>query len=124
MGSYPSADLVYGIDLGILGEVDYDWYTDEMEAEHGSSAEALDHLLQGVEGVGYTTYGNAYSEYGGLALSTQCLGARAYEATHISAGVFADVTGEDDEKLRVAWSMLHPDTAMPEPGWFIVVSYG
>ena len=123
MGSFPSADLVYGIDLGLYEEAEYSWYTDEMEAEHGDPGEALDRILRGIEGIGYAVYGNFVSGYAGLALTTQSIGARAYEARHVDIATLTGTVGDDD-KLRVAWAKLHPDTLMPEPGWFIVVSYG
>lgn len=123
MGSYPSADLLYGIDLGMTEDSDWPWFTEELEEEHGDSAEALDHLLRGIEGVGYDTYGNACTGYTGLALCTRSVHATAYDAEPIGIDRLTD-TVEDDKRLKTAWAVLYPDQTMPEPGWFIVVSYG
>lgn len=124
MGSYPSADLLYGIDLGLDEERERpDWFTEELESEYGDETETLDHLLKGVKGVGHLWYGNACSGYGGLALCTRRVGASAY--TPVPAGIDRLTgTAEDDEALKAAWAILYPDQLMPEPSWFIVVSYG
>lgn len=122
MGSYPSADLLYGIDLGLTEESDWPWFTEELEDVHGDPAEALDHLLRST-GARYGTYGNYCSGYTGLALCTQRVHATAYEAASVGIDRLTD-TVEDDKRLKAAWAVLYPDTVMPEPGWFIVVSYG
>jgi hypothetical protein len=124
MGSYPSASLLYGIDLGLEEEEERpDWLTEELEEEYGSPGEVLDHLLKGVPKVGYDTYGNFNSGYTGLALCTQAVHATAYTAESIGGDQLTD-TVEDDARLKEAWAILYPDQIMPEPGWFMVVSYG
>lgn len=124
MGMYPSADLLYGIDLGLEDEMERpDWFTEELEEEHGSMAEALDHLLRSVGGVGYHTYGNFLSGYTGLALCTQSVGVRAYEAKRVGVNQLTGMA-EDDKALEAAWAVLYPGQIMPEPGWFIVLSLG
>lgn len=122
MGSYPSADLLYGIDLGLTEESDWPWFTEEREKQHGDPEEVLDHLLRGT-GVRYDTYGNFCSDYTGLALCTQSVHASAYEAEPVGIDRLTG-TVEDDKRLKAVWAVLYPDTAMPDPGWFIVVSYG
>lgn len=123
MGSYPSADLLYGIDLGLTEEVERpDWFTEELEEEHGDMGEVLDHLLRGT-GARYNIYGNLCSGYTGLALRTQSVHATAYGARPVSTDRLTG-TVDDDKRLKAAWAVLYPDQTMPEPGWFIVVSYG
>lgn len=123
MGSYPSADLLYGIDLGVKEDSDRPWLTEELEEEHGGPSEVIDHLLKGVKGVGHVMYGNFYSDYTGLALCTQSVHATAYDARPVGIDRLTG-TAEDDKALKAAWALLYPDTVMPEPGWFMVVSYG
>jgi hypothetical protein len=123
MGSYPSAALLYGIDLGIYGEEDWEWFTPELEEEHGGPEEVLSHLLSGVDGVSQDTYGNFNSGYQGVALCTKALFAHAYEA-EVLAENHLSVDPEDTERLREAWEILYPGEKMPSPKWFIVVSYG
>lgn len=122
MGSYPSADLLYGIDLGLKEDSDWPWFTEELEEEHGDSAEVLNHLLRGT-GVRYDVYGNACTDYIGLALYTQSVHATAYDAEPVGIDRLTG-TAEDDKPLKAAWAVLYPDRAIPEPGWFIVVSFG
>lgn len=123
MGSYPNADLLYGIDLGMYEESDWPWYTEELEEEHGSPEEALEHLLKDVQGVHHSSYGNLYSGYTGVALCTQSVHATAYEAEPVSISQLTETVG-DDARLKAAWAVLYPDQAAPEPTWFMVVSYG
>ena len=123
MGSYPSASLLYGIDLGRTEDADFPWYTDEMEEEYGDPVEAIEHLLKPVPGVGYDTYGNFFSGNTGLALCTQAVHARAYEAEPVGIDRLTG-TVEDDARLGAAWTVLYPDQTMPEPAWFMVVSFG
>lgn len=121
MGSYPSASLLYGIDLGLTEEADWPWYTEELAEEYGDPVEAIEHLLKPVPGVGYDMYGNSYSGNTGLALYTQAVHARAYEAKPVGIDQLTG-TVEDDASLRAAWAILYPDQLMPEPTWFMVVS--
>lgn len=126
MGSYPSADLVYGLNLGLNEDLDegaWPWLTDELESEHGWSGDVLEHLLKDIKGVGYATYGNLNSDYTGFALCTRAFHARAYEPKPVD---IVQLTGtvSDDKALKAAWAVLYPDQVMPEPGWFIVLSYG
>jgi len=124
MGMYPSADLLYGIDLGMDEERDRpDWFTEELEEEYGSETDVLDVLLKSIKGVGHLWYGNACNGYGGLALCTQSVGASAYNARHIGIDRLS-ATVKDDNALRAAWAILYPDQLMPDPGWFLTVSYG
>lgn len=126
MGSYPSADLIYGVDLGPDEEREApEWFTDEMEDEHGGIEEAANHLLKeaGLEGVSLERYGNANTGYMGSALHTRGLSARAYEAKTVTAETL-QVPDTDAELLRQAWELVGDDGPMPEPSWFIVVSYG
>ena len=124
MGAYPSADLLYGIDLGPDKDRERPgWFTEELEEEHGSETDVLDRLLRGVKGVGHLRYGDSYSGYRSLALCTQSVGASAYTPEPVDPNLFASTAG-DDEILRAAWAVLYPGQLMPEPGWFMVVSYG
>lgn len=124
MGSYPSADLVYGIDLGLDEEVGrHSWFTDELEEEHGSETDVLDVLLKDVKGAGYLRYGNSDTGYKGLLLCTQVIHASAYETVRVGIDRLTG-TVEDDARLRAAWAALYPDRLMPEPEWLMVVSYG
>lgn len=124
MDSHPSAELLYGIDLGTGDESpEWPWYTEELEKGHGGPTEALDHLLKDVPGVGHDTYGNFYSGYTGVALCTQVVHASAYEAREVGIETLTGTVG-DDARLRAAWAVLYPDQVMPEPRWFLVVSYG
>lgn len=123
MGCYPSASLLYGIDLGLHEESDWPWLTDELEEEHGGAEDVLDHLLRNVKKVGHDTYGNTQSGYTGLALCTRVVHASAYEARPVGIDQLTG-TVQDDEALRAAWAVLYPGQLMPEPTWFMVVSYG
>lgn len=124
MGMYPSADLMYGIDLGMDEERDRpDWFTEELEAEHGDETEVLDVLLKNLHGIYHHWYGNASTGYGGLALCTQSVGASAYKAVPVGIDRLT-ATVQDDAILQIAWGILYPDTVRPEPGWFLTVSYG
>lgn len=124
MGMYPSADLLYGIDLGMEDKMERPgWFTEELEEEHGGMAEVLDHLLRGT-GVRYGTYGNLCSGCTGLALCTQSVHATAYDAEPVGIDRLTDTAEEDDKALEAAWTVLYPGQTMPEPGWFIVVGFG
>jgi hypothetical protein len=124
MGSFPSADLLYGIDLGMDEDREQpEWFTEELEEEYGGEDEVLDHLLKGIKGVGYCRYGNRVNGYTGLALCTQLVGAGAYKAKPIGIDQLSATVG-DDNTLRAAWAILYPDQLMPDPGWFLTVSYG
>jgi len=123
MGSYPSADLAYGIDLGLDEEVGrHSWFTDELEEEHGSETKVLNALLKDVRGVGHLTYGNSITGYTGLILCTQSVHAYAYDAVRVGIDQLTG-TVEDDARLRAAWAVLYPDRLMPEPEWLMAISY-
>ena len=124
MGMYPSAALLYGIDLGIEEEVGRpDWLTEELEEEYGSPCEVLDHLLRHIEGIGHDTYGNSHTGYTGIALCTQYIGATAYKATPVGIDRLS-ATVKDDAILKAAWAVLYPHQLVPDAGWFMVLSYG
>lgn len=125
MGSYPRADLMYGVDLGPDEDRDHSWFTEELENEHGDVTEAARHLLKeaGLKGVRLKTYGNPGSGYTLSALTTRGIHATAYDAETVTAEML-QVPDTDDELLRQAWELVGDDGPMPKPSWFIVVSYG
>lgn len=124
MGAYPSADIVYGINLGIQNDgAEWPWFTEKLEEEHGGPGDVLDHLLKGVGKVAHHMYGNRLSDFTGLVLCTKDISVWAYDVKEVSV---ADLTNtvEDDRLLREAWAILYPDQVMPEPKWLATVSYG
>lgn len=125
MGSYPSADLVYGIDLGLSEEEDWPWYTEELYDEYGDDVSIVEHLIREIPHVRCSSYGNYNSGYTGLYLYTEFLHATAYDVRELSE---SDLRVEDQENrdvlLRDAWSLLYPDRFAFKPGWFIALSYG
>lgn len=126
MGSYPRADLMYGVDLGPDEERETpEWFTDELEDEYGGVTEAAGHLLKeaGLKGVRLEIYGNGNTGYSLSALCTRRVHATAYEAKTVTAEML-QVPDTDDELLRQAWELVGDDGPMPKPSWFIVVSYG
>jgi hypothetical protein len=130
MGMYPSADLMYGVDLGLLEEAhdwQYAWSTDELEDEHGGLYEVGAHLLKeaGVTGVSVGIYGNFASGYMGCFLYTRQVHAVAYGAETVTGVTLAGPVEEDDNaRLAAAWKVLYPGRDVPEFGWAMVVSYG
>jgi hypothetical protein len=124
MGSYPSAALMYGVDLGVDEDRDLSWFTEELEYEHGDITEAAGLLLKeaGLKGVRLETYGNL-ANYTLSALTTRGIHATAYDAKTVTAEML-QVPDTDTELLQRAWELVGNDGPMPEPSWFIVVSYG
>ena len=121
MGSYPGAQFRYGVDLG---DEEPEWFTEELKEEHGSVGEVADHLLskEGIKNVSVGLYGDRSS---GHALRFLTLSERnfyAYDPAKITAEMF-EVPGGVDQ-LKTAWDVLYPGETMPEPGWFLTLTYG
>lgn len=124
MGAYPSADIVYGIDLGIEEDgAEWPWLTEELEEERGGPEDVLDYLLKEVRKVAHHKYGNRLSGFTGFVLCTKGIGVPAYDVKEIKVADLTD-TVEDDRLLREAWAILYPDQVMPDPKWLATVSYG
>lgn len=127
MGMYPSADLNYGIDLGLEEEVERpDWFTEELEEEHGGMEEASAHLLKnaGVSGVHVDSYGNFASGFVGHFLYTRRIHAVAYNAESAEGCHPLPPDAPDVDALSAAWRVLYGEQEMPKPGWCLLVSYG
>lgn len=125
MGSYPSADLVYGVDLGPEEDWETPWFTPELEEEHDDASKAVGPVLKeaGLAGVRLVPYGDLNTGYTLNALATRTIHATAYDPETVTPGMLAVPDG-DAEQLRKAWALVGDGGACPEPGWFIVVSYG
>ena len=111
MGCYPGARLVYGIDLGVPDEKDYDSdrvYRDLEGFYPGLSLEFWGNLEQG--SVGYVLAGPHRNVY-------------AYDCLTVTPEML-QVPDEVTLQIRQAWATLFPNRTVPDPRWMITVHYG
>lgn len=133
MGTYPSADLNYGIELGDI-ELYYDesseqdheeftWLTWELWSAswEWETASATYLKQQGIEGVQLTNYGHHDNPQ--YALVTKTIGCYGWgDTTTVDATALA-VT-DDDDRLRRAWELLFPGNAPGPIAWRLSATFG
>jgi hypothetical protein len=132
MGMYPSADLLYGIELGDIDltepeeERDHEkftWLTRALweESWEWEAASSTYLARQGIEGVSLQHYG--HPDYLQTALVTRSIGCHLWGDTTEVTQDSLTVT-DDDERLSRAWALLFPGEEPGPIAWRMSVTFG
>lgn len=123
MGSFPGAQLMFGVDFG--EDYEPEWFEGDEYADGFSASEAAEKRLKeaGIAGVSVETYGNRNSGYTRLFLSAAGRSFYAYGPAEFTPKMLTEPPEAADAVIR-AYEVLNPGEDCPKPGWFLTLTYG